>query len=58
MYQQPELLFDERSVNITWDVSMYANASDENLIPFTIIPEMRVVILRDINNVSVCQNRQ
>lgn len=58
MYQQPELLFDERSVNITWDVSMYANASDENLIPFTIIPEMRVVILRDINNVSVRQNRQ
>ena len=37
---------------VIWDVSMYANASNDNLIALK-IPELKLVILGDVNNASV-----
>ena len=53
VYKKPELLSDSKSVNVSWDVSMYENASNNNLMSFKVIPALRLVFLRDVNNVSV-----
>ena len=52
-FKGPEYEFNSSLIKMEWNVSQYQNASIENPQAVTTIPEIKIWVLKDINQVKV-----